>query len=378
MRKLTFFILLATILVMGFGTVGPASATDIPPLVLKNYLTTAFVRSWNWTIDKTGSAAELLLSTGQTGIVSYAVQVVGTPQDSGWVVNGSIHLRNATDANISLASLVVNVGTGVDIMPTCPTQWDFPPTIYPGYTVFCTYTAALPDGSPRTSTVTAVLTDGTVVSASAPILFGSPASVTGQTIHVTDTLAGDLGTVTGSTDPTVVTFNYDRLIGPYDVCGAYKVSNKASIVETGAYDTWDVNVTVPCAGGCTLTPGYWKTHSQLGPAPYDPAWLNLGPAQEQTTFFLSSDTWYGVFWTAPKGNPYYILAHAYMAAKLNILDGASTTPAVVSAISFAETFFSTYTPEMKLTGEVKEMVLFYATLLDNYNNGLVGPGHCSE
>ena len=36
-----------------------------------------------------------------------------------------------------------------------------------------------------------------------------------------------------------------------------------------------VDVDVPCLGGCTLTPGYWKTHSEFGPAPYDDNWANL-------------------------------------------------------------------------------------------------------
>ena len=33
--------------------------------------------------------------------------------------------------------------------------------------------------------------------------------------------------------------------------------------DTGSA-SWTIDVTVPCAGGCTLTPGYWKTHSSFG------------------------------------------------------------------------------------------------------------------
>ena len=76
------------------------------------------------------------------------------------------------------------------------------------------------------------------------------------------------------------------------------------------------------AAGCSLTPGYWKNHSQYGPAPYDATWAQVG---EDTIFFLSNQTWYEVLWTAPKkGNAYYILAHAYIAAYLNELNGADT------------------------------------------------------
>ena len=39
--------------------------------------------------------------------------------------------------------------------------------------------------------------------------------------------------------------------------------------DTGATgeSSWTVNVNVACSQGCTLTQGYWKTHSRKGPAP---------------------------------------------------------------------------------------------------------------
>ena len=67
----------------------------------------------------------------------------------------------------------------------------------------------------------------------------------------------------------------------------------------------------------------------------------LGP---DTVFFLSGDSWYEVFWTAPAGNQYYNLAHQYMAARLNVLDGASAPASVATAIASATTLFQTYTP----------------------------------
>lgn len=74
---------------------------------------------------------------------------------------------------------------------------------------------------------------------------------------------------------------------------------------------------------------------------------------------------------------YFILAHQYIAAKLNILNGADGS-AVSSALSWAETFFNTYTPTSKLSKEVKNEAAKVASQLDQYNNGLIGPGHCSE
>src|ERR671911_475978 len=75
------------------------------------------------------------------------------------------------------------------------------------------------------------------------------------------------------------------------------------------------------------------------------AWnLVPGGAGADTVFFLSGASWYQVFWTAPAGNAYYNLAHQYMAARLNVLDGASAPSSVTDAIASATTLFQTYTP----------------------------------
>jgi hypothetical protein len=130
--------------------------------------------------------------------------------------------------------------------------------------------------------------------------------------------------------------------------------------------------------GCTYTQGYWKTHSKYGPAPYDDGWERLEPDGEDTIFFLNRQSWYEVFWTAPAGNAYYILAHQYMAAVLNVLNGASPI-GIVPTLADAEGLFNTYTPDQvagnpSLHGEFVDL----AEILDDYNNGLIGPGHCDS
>jgi hypothetical protein len=136
-----------------------------------------------------------------------------------------------------------------------------------------------------------------------------------------------------------------------------------------------IEVTVPPLRGCTLTPGYWKTHSTYGPAPYDDTWAKIG---EETTFYKSGTTWYNVLRTPPKkGNAYYILAFQYIAARLNIEAGASTTPQVVAALVFAESFFNTYTPT-DFPAAQRTLAINNAKVLDSYNNGYIGPGHCSD
>ncbi len=168
------------------------------------------------------------------------------------------------------------------------------------------------------------------------------------------------------------------------VVGSSVASNTASrafagnVIGTVGVLVEFTNTRIP--PGCTLTQGYWKTHSEFGPAPYDNTWALLSGGAS-TSFFSSGQTWYQVFWTAPSGNAYYILAHQYMAAKLNVLAGADPT-AATAALNSATTLFNTYTPAQiaALSGSssLRKQFIGLATTLDNYNKGLIGPGHCED
>jgi hypothetical protein len=135
----------------------------------------------------------------------------------------------------------------------------------------------------------------------------------------------------------------------------------------------------PTTSGCTLTIGYWQTHSKYGPAPKtDPVWDLVQPSGADSPFFLSGKTWYQAINTAPQGNAYYILARQFIGASLNLLSGDSSTPAVDAAIAGAKAWFETKTPSATLTQAQRQQLIAWATTLDNYNNGLIGPGHCSD
>lgn len=160
------------------------------------------------------------------------------------------------------------------------------------------------------------------------------------------------------------------------------VSNVGAANDVGATITFDNLYTPPPPPppGCTYTLGYWKTHSKAGPAPYDPTWALLpGGLEQNTIFFLSGQTWLQAFNTPPAGNAYYQLSQQYMAAKLNVLGGADPT-AAASAIAAAETLFSTYTPAqvaaLPKNSAVRALFIALSGTLDNYNNGIIGPGHC--
>jgi hypothetical protein len=68
-----------------------------------------------------------------------------------------------------------------------------------------------------------------------------------------------------------------------------------------------------------------------------------------------------------------------LTAKLNINKGADGS-SVASTITSADAFLATHNSLdwKNLTKSQQQQVLGWVTTLDNYNNGLIGPGHCSQ
>lgn len=360
---------------------------------------TSLDRTWEWTIVKTANEQEVTLSPGQQLLVNYEVDLTATSFDDGWSVHGTIHVQNPHPSQAALLLGVADSVGGIPAFVDCGVA--FPYALAAGGDLSCSYSADLPSAATRTNTATATrqafnyAPDGTATAAGTTDASGTAAvdfagaGVTSfdECVDVTDSLQGALGTVCAADAPK--SYTYSRWVGPFaapDQCGDQNVDNTASFVtnDTGAEgeDSWTVIVHVVCEQGCTLTPGYWKTHSRKGPAPYDNTWALLGPAQENTVFFLSGKTYYQALWEAPKGNAYYILAHAWIATTLNGLNGASMPVEVQQAWQEAKALFLVWKPaqiaSQKGGQQPRKRMLELAGLLDLYNNGLVGPGHCSE
>ncbi|OGD19119.1 MAG: hypothetical protein A2W03_05780 [Candidatus Aminicenantes bacterium RBG_16_63_16] len=134
--------------------------------------------------------------------------------------------------------------------------------------------------------------------------------------------------------------------------------------------------------GCTKTQGYWKTHSIYGPASrVDPTWALVGPLGADEPFLGSGLTWYQVLTTEPKGNAYFILAHQYIAANLNLLAGASTYKNIshadfVNAMAEAQTLLSVSPSSVRK--QDRQPYVDIAFFLTKYNEGIIGPGHCFD
>jgi hypothetical protein len=353
--------------------------------VAKN-ASTELTRTWDWTIDKSADETSLTLATGEQYLVTYWIEVSATSTDSDWGVSGSITIANPNptrDADLTGVSDLVD--PDIEATVTCPAS-----AVPKGGSLVCTYEADLPDDANRTNTATATRqnysykSDGTAtasgttdISGTAAVDFSSATlNKVDECIAVSDTHIGSLGTVCADEAPAM--FEYPRYIGPYEECGNYEVPNTASFVtndtKTEGSDSWTVDVNVPCDGGCTLTQGYWKTHSMYGPAPYDDTWAQIG---EDSPFFESGKTYHEVLWTPSDEGAYYILAHQYIAAELNKLNGASVPPDVQDAFDAATVLFEAFYPG-EIKGKIRKDAIEYATILDDYNNGIIGPGHCDE
>ena len=355
MSKKLFAIFMVIIIASALFPVPSVRAETVPPpvesytLEVTKTVIPEIHRAYQWSLQKWASQTSILVSPGQVIYVDYAITAQSTGYVDQYSAHGIITLHNTSPVTAN-GIAVSDVVTGdIPANVYCPST-----SIDAGATMECTYEVALPDGTPRENTVT-VTADLPVVGGTTSVPFSfigvSPAELY-KCVQVYDTLEGPLGEVcAGTTQVFTYTNSYSTLPG-YDyllTCGENKYFNTVWIKKPGttdilAYSSWTFIANVPCVAGCTLTPGYWKTHSQLGPAPYDSTWLKVGSLQEQTPFFLSGKTWYQVFWTAPAGNPYYILAHAYMAAKINVLDGTSAPAEVLAAMTAAENLLGTYTP----------------------------------
>lgn len=363
----------------------------VAPLSVEKTAETSFTRTWDWTIEKSADQTDLTLSDGEQFPVNYSVTVNAESSDSDWNVSGVITVTNPSGNPDATIASVTDVLSDFGNVSNVDCGVSFPYVLPDGESLVCSYSQDL-DGAIGQTNTAVVVTNGLVPggSAQADVVFGSePTNEVDECVTVSDTNPNGPQGIQVCAGDAPQTFNYTVTFGKdanADVeleCGTNDYENTASFVtndtETAGGVGWTVNATVECSQGCTLTQGYWKTHSSNGPAPYDANWASVG---ENTMFFSSSKTWYQVLWTAVSGNAYYQLAHQYIAAILNQNNGANVPTNVQAALDSAMTLFNTYTPAqiaaLKGNSSLRAQFVSLAGTLGSYNEGLIGPGHCSE
>ena len=129
-----------------------------------------------------------------------------------------------------------------------------------------------------------------------------------------------------------------------------------------------LELTASCEG-CTYTQGYWRNHHRYSPRPnQEIAW----PIDEDTE--LCGQTWLENLRTPAAGNVFYVVSHQWIAASLNAANGASTPPEVVEALDTIEAMLA----DCEIDDSEREEALAHKDVLDFFNNGEIGPGHCDD
>jgi hypothetical protein len=357
---------------------------------------TDYTRTWVWTLEKTSDTTALLLPAGFPYGVTYGVTAAAEPTKGDATVAGTISVTNPAPGDAVLLAIVDTAAPDIPLAVTCGDA-SFPLTLAAGAALECTYAGDLPDAGPRINTATAVLqnhstdAEGTATASgstgfagTAELTFdGEPSAEYDTCIDVTDDHAGALGTICLADLPR--TFTYAVTWGPFATCGEYQGVNTASFVtqdtEATGSSSWTVAVTVPCGPNCTLSQGYWKNHSEYGPAQYDATWALL-PGGADQPFFQSGYSWYTTFHQPPTGgDAFVILARQYMAAWLSGLRGANLSEVadeVQRAADLLDEYDGDPTSRTMVTGDVRKEFLQLAERLDEFNNGLLSPGTCDE
>ncbi len=157
-------------------------------------------------------------------------------------------------------------------------------------------------------------------------------------------------------------------------------------LESGEVDlTWDAGLYMEeDDDGCTRTIGYWKNHAGFGPQPdmvsqYLPIWLGEDDGDKSIPV-TSAEIAVDILKMMTYGHPSNGITKLYaqlLAAKLNFAAGASDD-AIEDIVEDADEFLSMYDWEDwgELSEEDQDMVMYWQGMLDDYNNGYIGPGHC--
>lgn len=119
---------------------------------------------------------------------------------------------------------------------------------------------------------------------------------------------------------------------------------------------------------CTYTLGYWKNHTNVWPV----GSLTLGSVSYTQAQLLS------IFGQPVQGNGLISLAHQLIAAKLNIANGADPTAAAAAIASADALIGALVVPPVGGGSLAPNQTSSLTQTLDNFNNGVTGPGHCGE
>lgn len=145
-------------------------------------------------------------------------------------------------------------------------------------------------------------------------------------------------------------------------------------VSASAYSANVVGTTID--NNCTFTQGYWKTHGPAGCVTGNNT--NMWPVTDLmlgNVNYTDSELC-SILNTPAGGNGLLILAHQLIAAKLNIANGADGS-GIAADIAAADALIGNLVvPPVGGDYLAPATVAALTQTLDDWNNGITGPGHC--
>lgn len=365
--------------------------------------------TYDWTIDKTVEPTAIDICSGDTGSVYYTITLTKTQvgEVDVYGVRGTITVENAGAVATENLKLVdqVEYKTGAGQFQDLPgaTQTIIPAEqLGPGQTGYYDYeiTFTPVPGAIYRNTVKVTITNhsghlGEEWGPEPKADFNLPSSPTityvDECVTLDDVLTVPSGFTAnyqgGSPDGTYcdsTSFGYFvDITNVSAMCNSYYyLTNTATITECDSRTTHSDGTSVeiytcPCGGGCTLTIGYWKTHAGFTGKNPDMVTDLLPQSLGSITVTSASQAVNILSFQGNASNGINKLMAQLLAAKLNIANGADGS-AVSSTIADADAFLTTHDSSSwgSLTKAQQKQVLNWMTILDNYNNGLIGPGHC--
>lgn len=340
-----------------------------------------------WNITKTSTVTNLTLKKEETATVPYEVKVdVAKSIKTNLQVTGAVTVANPNPDAPMTVTLADEIAPGV---PATLIDCTNPVTIPADSSVTCNYQNPV-DGEAAGTNVANVTFNNIVFNATAAYDFANAqvAKKIDACVNVTDdALSAPLGTV--CTDAAPANFTYNLQLGPYLNASCNSKStyvNTASFVtndtQTSGLANWKVNLTIKCQSGnnCTYTPVYWASHADpSNTATYNTTWDKVTPSGPSSPFFGTGSTWIEMLQTDPGESAYRQLAQSYITADLNVKYGANASPAFLTKLDHAASLLNQYGAAQDTIGEdVVPDFLDTADQMNNFNNGLTGPGICPD
>lgn len=367
--------------------------------------------TYDWTIDKTVDPAEIDICSGNTGSIYYTITLTKTQvgEVDVYGVRGTITVYNGGAVATENLKLVdqVEYQTGGGPYEDLPgaTQTITPTTqLGPGETGYYNYEITLtpvPGARSYRNSVKVTITNhsghlgeewGPEPKASFNLPTEPAITYVDECVTLDDVLTipsgftADYETGMDPDDTYCDSTSFGYFVDVKNVSAAcdsyYNLTNTATITEcdskTTHSDGTSVDIyTCPCGGGCTLTIGYWKTHAGFTGKNPDRVTQYLPILLGSTTVTTPAQAVGVLSFQGQASNGINKLMAQLLGAKLNIANGADSS-AVASTIAAADAFLTTYNSSSwsSLTKAQQKQVLNWMTILDNYNNGIIGPGHC--